>query len=393
MRYRHRNHRPIPRRAPPGAATIVALVILLASVAASARGHNFGFTQVSLVLRPDATFQASLRLDLDALALGVAPDSDDAELVAVLGGLSEAELAERIEGLRSLLARRVRILFDGARAEDVQIDFPDRAAGLTRNATPPTFLGVRAWLAGKVPAGATQVSFRASRAFAPVQLTIVDEGSGATVLEPLARGDESTPFALDPAARPIAADSAMAAGLRYARLGFLHIIPAGLDHILFVLGLFLLSARLRPILLQVSAFTVAHTATLGLSALGVVELPGSIVEPLIALSIAYVGLENAITERLRGWRPVLVFAFGLLHGLGFAGVLGEIGLPQGQALAALLGFNVGVELGQLAVIGAAILAVGRFRKRPWYRTHVVVPVSLSIAAIGFYWFATRALIG
>ena len=371
---------------------IAALVIGLTSVAASAGGHNFGFTRVSLVLRPDATFQASMQLDLDALALGAAPASDDAELVAALTGLSEAQLAERIEGLRNLLERRVRILFDGVRAE-VRIDFPDRAAGLTRNASPPTFLGVRAWLAGAVPSGAKQVSFRASRAFAPVQLTIVDERSGTTASEPLARGDESTPFALDAALRPTASTSSVAASLRYARLGFLHIIPAGVDHILFVLGLFLLSAQLRPLLLQVSAFTIAHTATLALSALGVLQLSASIVEPLIALSIAYVGLENALTDRLRPWRPLLVFAFGLLHGLGFAGVLGEIGLPPGQALGALLGFNVGVELGQLAVIGGAVLAIGGFRNHPWYRRRIVVPASLTIAAVGLYWFAARTLGG
>ncbi len=331
-----------------------------------------------------------MQLDLDALALGAAPDSDDAELVAALAGLSDAQLAERVDGLRRLLERRVRILFDGERA-DFRIEFPDRAAGLTRNASPPTFLGIRAWLAGSVPAGATQVSFRASRAFAPVQLTIVDERSGATTREPLARGDESTPFTLDPAARSTASESSIAASLRYARLGFLHIIPAGLDHIMFVLGLFLLSAQLRPLLLQVSAFTVAHTATLGLSAAGVVQLPASFVEPLIALSIAYVGLENAMTDQLRAWRPVLVFAFGLLHGLGFAGVLGEIGLPPDQALGALLGFNVGVELGQLAVIAGAMLAVGSFRNRSWYRRRIVVPASLSIAAVGLYWVVSRTI--
>lgn len=392
MSYRPRPQGPSVRRRLSRSATIAALAIVSALSVGSAAGHDFGFTEVSLVLRPDATFQANMQLDLDALALGVAPDSDDAELVAVLAGLPESQLAELVDDLRSLLERRVRVLFDGVRA-DVRIEFPDRAAGLTRNASPPTFLGVRAWLAGTVPADAEHVSFRASRAFAPVQLSILDERSGATAREPLARGDESTPFALDPASQQRAPVSSLRASLQYARLGFLHIIPAGLDHMLFVLGLFLLSARLRPLLLQVSAFTLAHTVTLALSALGVVQLPASIVEPLIALSIAYVGIENAITDRLHSWRPMLVFAFGLLHGLGFAGVLGEIGLPQDQALSPLLGFNIGVELGQLAVIGGAILIVGSFRDRPWYRRRIVIPGSLAIATVGFYWFVARAFAG
>ncbi len=382
-RLRHRLRRPT---------AIAALAFIALLTAASAGAHSFGVTLVTLVLRTDGNFQASMQLDLDALALGVAPDSDDAELVAALAGMSDAEITERTDALRQLLQRRVRILFDGERT-DVRIQFPDRAAGLTRNATPPTFLGIRAWLAGSVPSGAQQVSFRASRAFLPVQLTVVDERTGTTVREPLARGDESTPFPLDPELQPDAPEGQVATLLGYVRLGFLHIIPAGVDHMLFVLGLFLLSTRLGPLLLQVSAFTVAHTVTLALSALGFVQLTPAIVEPLIALSIAYVGVENAITDELRSWRPLLVFVFGLLHGLGFAGVLGDIGLPAGRAMVALIGFNVGVELGQLAVIGAAILIFRRFQQRSWYRQRVAVPASLAIAAVGLFWFVTRALTG
>ncbi|MEM6734376.1 MAG: HupE/UreJ family protein, partial [Myxococcota bacterium] len=136
----------------------------------------------------------------------------------------------------------------------------------------------------------------------------------------------------------------------YLVQGVLHIVPKGLDHILFVLGLFLLSTAWKPLLWQVSAFTLAHSVTLGLSMAGVWQMPGHIVEPIIAASIVYVAVENIFTTDLNPWRPVLVFAFGLLHGLGFAGVLGEIGMPTDAFFTALLAFNVGVELGQLAVI-------------------------------------------
>ncbi len=143
----------------------------------------------------------------------------------------------------------------------------------------------------------------------------------------------------------------------YVPVGFDHIVPKGLDHILFVLGLFFLSTHFRPLLLQVTSFTVAHTITLALAALGYVSVPSSIVEPIIAASIVFVAVENILTRGLSPWRPLVVFCFGLLHGLGFASVLGQFGLPAGAFIPALIGFNVGVELGQLFVIAVALLCV------------------------------------
>src|SRR6185436_10418310 len=132
-------------------------------------------------------------------------------------------------------------------------------------------------------------------------------------------------------------------------------VPLGLDHILFVLGMFLLSPRLKPVLSQVTAFTLAHSITLGLAMYGVLALSPRIVEPLIALSIAWIAVENLTTTTLRPWRIAVVFGFGLLHGMGFAGVLHELGLPRAEFLPALVSFNVGVECGQLLVIGVAYL--------------------------------------
>lgn len=181
--------------------------------------------------------------------------------------------------------------------------------------------------------------------------------------------------------------------VQYIPVGFDHIVPKGLDHILFVLGLFFLSTRLRPLLVQVSAFTVAHTVTLALGALGYVQVPASIVEPVIAASIVFVAVENILSQGLSPWRPVIVFGFGLLHGLGFASVLGEFGLPEGAFVPALIGFNVGVELGQLFVIAVAFVAVGYwFRDRPWYRARIAVPASAAIAAVGAWWVVERVFL-
>src|SRR4030095_9413338 len=159
----------------------------------------------------------------------------------------------------------------------------------------------------------------------------------------------------------------------------------GLDHMLFVLGIYLLSRRARSVLWQVSAFTIAHSITLGLSMYGMIAVSPRIVEPLIALSIAYVAVENIFLSELRSWRVALVFAFGLLHGLAFAGARKELGLPRAEFATALVTFNVGVEAGQLAVISTAFLLVGwRCANRAWYRSRIVVPASALIACVSAY---------
>ncbi len=180
---------------------------------------------------------------------------------------------------------------------------------------------------------------------------------------------------------------------QYLALGFTHIVPRGVDHILFVLGLWLLSLKPSTILKQVTAFTVAHSITLGLTIYGVVALSPRIVEPLIALSIVYVTAENLFLTEAKPWRIAVVFCFGLLHGMGFAGVLRELGLPRSEFLTALLSFNVGVEAGQLTVIGAAYLLVGRwFGKEPWYRRWITLPASAMIGVVGLYWTVQRLLL-
>lgn len=179
---------------------------------------------------------------------------------------------------------------------------------------------------------------------------------------------------------------------QYLVLGFTHIVPLGLDHILFVLGMFLLTPRVKAVLTQVTAFTVAHSITLGLTMYGLVALSPRIVEPLIALSIAWVAVENLTTTKLRPWRVAVVFAFGLLHGMGFAGVLSELGLPRAEFVPALISFNAGVECGQLLVIAAAwLLVVSWAERRAWYRPRVVVPASMAIALTGLIWTVQRFL--
>jgi len=176
----------------------------------------------------------------------------------------------------------------------------------------------------------------------------------------------------------------------YLKLGIRHIIPDGLDHILFVVGLCLLSPRVKAILWQATAFTVAHTITLALSMKNLIVAPPAIVEPIIALSIMFVAVENILFNQLKPWRVAIVFMFGLIHGMGFASSLNEIGLPRNKFLTSILSFNIGVEIGQVIVIAAIFaLLIAPFGKKPWFRSKVVVPLSAIIALIAAYWTIAR----
>lgn len=180
------------------------------------------------------------------------------------------------------------------------------------------------------------------------------------------------------------------AAFLYVKLGYEHILPMGLDHILFVLSLFLLNPKLKPVLWQATAFTAAHTITLGLSMYKIINPPSNIVEPLIALSILYVALENIFSPRLKATRIGVVFLFGLVHGMGFASALGQMGLPQNAYFTSLLMFNLGVELGQMTVILAAFFLLAKwFGDKPYYRKAIVIPLSVLICLVAAWWFIER----
>ena len=205
----------------------------------------------------------------------------------------------------------------------------------------------------------------------------------------LAAGELSAPILRD----GVTAVSTPKLIVNYIIIGFEHIIPKGLDHILFVFGLFLFATRFSQLAAQISLFTIAHTITLALASLSIVSVPSSIVEPIIALSITYVALETLWHKRV-GWsRLTIIFGFGLLHGLGFASVLLEIGLSPQHFITSLIAFNVGVELGQIAVLLIAYLLIGIwFSKRRYYRSVVQIPASLIVASIGAWWFIERTFL-
>lgn len=229
---------------------------------------------------------------------------------------------------------------------------------------------------------------------------------GETALDPalceaLSALDSADPGGdLSPEAQSLLADLEGRTALQtlslYIRIGIEHIVPGGLDHILFVLGIVLSTPRLKSLALQISAFTVAHTATLALAATGIVSPPAAIVEPLIAASIAFVAFEALFLKEPPSWRLALVFAFGLVHGLGFAGAFGELGLPQAQFWPGLVGFNIGVEIGQIGVAVLAMtgiwLAARETATMPGgHPRWIVWPAAAVISATGLFWTFERVL--
>ena len=239
-------------------------------------------------------------------------------------------------------------------------------------------------LSATLPEGDAPVVFGWSADLGP--LVVRQQGAENAYSGYLVAGDLSDPI-------PRTGGEAQTAGeafFDYIGVGFDHIIPLGLDHILFVLGLFFLALKMGPLLWQITAFTLAHTVTLALGALDIVRVSPDIVEPLIAASIVYVGIENVLSRGLTPWRPFVVFCFGLLHGLGFASVLSDFGLGADHFVPKLIGFNLGVEIGQLAVIGTAFIAFGvLFGSHAWYRRRISAPVSIGISVIALFWVFER----
>ncbi len=343
-----------------------------------AHAHELGKVQVYATFLKDGTYRIDVPIDPEHLTPG---DFGGPAGATRHGAI--ARLTPEVEGKYGKFLRNfvdgATVSFDGKPVEpQAEIAPPDKDALPGRTTLR---------LHGSIPGGAHAFTWVETQRLGSYPLVLQNEGDESAEWGWLEGGKQSPPFSLSKAVVP---PTRWQVVKLYLKLGFTHIVPEGPDHILFVLGIFLLSRRVKPILQQVTAFTVAHTLTLGLSIYGVVSLPPSIVEPLIALSIVFVAVENILTPELKPSRIALVFAFGLLHGLGFAGVLSQLGLPRSEFLTALLSFNLGVEAGQLTVISIAFLLVGLpFRSQSWYRRRVVVPASFLIAAVGLYWSVQR----
>src|SRR5262245_55850919 len=356
--------------------TVIVLVGLML-VSAPGSAHELGKTQATATLRNGA-YEVDVSVDPDALLTTL--EAYGGIVRTVRYGRNDRN--RRITELADIFLSRTQVRFDG---QPVSPAFEYRPAPPFDDlAQTPSIIRLR----GQIPADARTFSFNYGLALGTYALNIrIDEGAVRTLWIVGAASSEPVPLGA-PAPPPGQLDVAV----QYLVLGFTHILPNGFDHVLFVIGVFLLTAGWRSILAQVSTFTVAHSLTLALTTYGLVSLPAKVVEPMIALSIAYVAIENVLVSDVKPWRLALVFSFGLLHGMGFAGVLREVGLPRPSFLTALVTFNLGVEAGQLTVIAiAAAVAAGWQRDRVLYRRFVVQPASVAMALVGLFWTVQRAL--
>ena len=346
------------------------------------RAHEIGTTRVAVLFQEARTYDIEIVTDAAALVEKLeagAPKNRRTE--SAPADVSRAHLQSLLSSFDDTFRRRVKISFD---ASEVR---PAIAYSVTTGNDGASAAVATIRLTGQIPPDARTFTWTYAWTFASYAMTVRGAASENRATAWLEGGQSSEPFALASPGRPV---DRLGTARRYLTLGFTHIVPHGLDHMLFVLGIYLLSGRARSVLWQVSAFTVAHSMTLGLSMYGLIAVSPRIVEPMIALSIAYVAIENIFLSELKSWRVVLVFAFGLLHGMGFAGALKDLGLPRSELVTALLMFNVGVEAGQLVVIGAAFTLVGwHCASREWYRSRIVVPVSMLIASTAIYWTIER----
>lgn len=348
---------------------------------------------IEISINANSTYRIEVHASIEAILTGIdgryknTKDAPQAEEYDALRVLQAPELLTEFEKFKTEYAQAIELRFDDERTSlrVTEVDIPE--PGYTK--VPRMSLIV---LEGKADRSAERLDWYYPARFGDnaVRVRQVDEVNEQwhwSEWQWLRKDERSEPFSLTEIfhKRPVWKTIST-----YVVSGFEHILPMGLDHILFIVGIFLLSVHMKPLLWQVTMFTVAHTITLGLAMAGYIQLPANIVEPLIALSIAYVGIENIWHKHLHKSRLVLVFAFGLLHGMGFASVLQEFGMPDDAFMTALISFNVGVELGQLTIILLAFLAVGVwFRNKPWYRQVVIIPGSLAIALAGLYWTFER----
>ena len=365
--------------------------LLAALLPPAAHSHPAAFTTLQIKVEADGHFHASVNIDILSFALGeTSLKTSNDELEALLAGPREtlaADLADAGEHFR----HEVVVRTDAGDAAITSWTLPDLAqvdAVLAQHLHPRILVFGDISFSGTLPANARTLAIRLPYVLGDT-VHVLDLPGGSSHDEPVSAGEYSTQIsiALQP---PCAGDRLVALG-RYLIVGFHHIVPEGQDHILFVLGIFLFSARLKPLLWQVSAFTLAHSITLGLALYGVVRLPSAITEPLIAASIVFVAVENIFTSEIKPWRYAVVFCFGLVHGLGFASAFAKVGLPREHFLVGLIGFNLGVECGQLAVIAGTFLIVGWFQNRSWYRRAIVIPASSVIALIALFWTIQRVV--
>jgi hydrogenase/urease accessory protein HupE len=361
----------------PLALAAAASLLLFLLATPSALAHEVGLSRGEYAVA-GSTVTAQLtfaRRDVIGLVAGLDADHD--------GALTAAELAQDRDAINGALVARIKVTGDDVACpgelEEARLAEDD---GVTLKATyrcpaAPQKVNVDVGLISDLPMGHRHLAHFDGKT-----------GPSDAVISVRNRGFafESTPGQAPSSTAPPKAS--YRGKLSFFPMGIEHILT-GYDHLVFLLGLVIVGGRWRSLLMVVTAFTLAHSITLALAALGVWAPSPRIVEPAIALSIAYVGVENFFVKNAeKRWR--ITFPFGLIHGFGFAGALQEVAMPKADVPYALVLFNVGVEAGQLAVLALVLPLIYLLRKRAWFRDQGVKVISGAIAVAGVVWFVSRA---
>ncbi|MBL8556567.1 MAG: HupE/UreJ family protein [Phenylobacterium sp.] len=365
--------------------------LLLVVAAAPAQAHNLPYALVDLRIGPGGKLDIALRCHLTPLVQGLPQGASDDAVAARLMAMSDTEIAARSAEVAGQIRAMLSLRADG-RLIDVAVRMPTpgqiRAEAATPRLSPMPSEPIA--ITAQAPAGTTVVDIALPPSLGPAVLS-TRYPDGTTTTAPIPDGQRSPDLRL---AGPSPVLDHLDAVLRFVRLGFGHILPGGLDHILFVVALAIGAPRLGPLVKLATAFTLAHSLTLSLAALGFVSAPASLVEPAITLSIAVAAiLSFRAASGDVGWvRLGVVFGFGLLHGLGFAGALAETGLPRGAELTALAAFNVGIELAQIAVIVLVLAALRLATLLTRDPLLISRPVTACVAVAGLLWTAQRLVL-
>lgn len=335
--------------------------------------HDPGLSTATVQLRPDGA-DVALVLSVKDAAIVAKPDANQ------VGQSSSTNVEQR---LRSAAHEALQVKCDG---QLIPVEVAACSFDSNNNATVQLRLRARdfstltiqsRWL-GLLPPGHRQ-------------FVSVRDAKGRLLTEKLlSANSDSVSVALDASDTKPAHAATENSFLGFVLLGVKHILT-GYDHVLFLISLLVVSRNFVSTLKVITCFTVAHSITLALAALGVVNVPSSIVEPIIAASIIYVGIENLMRGDAPKGRGLLTFAFGLIHGLGFASVLRELGVGSTarEIAAPLLAFNLGVEFGQLLIAALVLPLIWKFSERPGFARRWLPACSVLMALAGGYWLVQR----
>jgi hypothetical protein len=328
-------------------------IVAMLSLGVVLRAHDAEHTAVSITFASDGAFVIEVANDPNWLLLRLESferiESPGEVPLTSTGSRDPSERDARLQELAPLFMDRIVFFVDGHEVRPVSTEYTPPPNSAT--ATP--LAGFR--LRGRVAPDARVLRWYYGMVLDPYPLAI-NRADGRSVTEWIVAGDAWSGV-IDLTGQFVVATPRELA-LRYLWLGYANILPRGVGHVLFIVGLCLLGAARSAMARQVAAFTIAHLIALWLTAYGVISLPPRVLAILMAASVAYVVVENLLTRDLKPWRLPAIFAFGLIHGIVFGTTISRLALPSPERLAATIWMTIGTEAAQATVLGAAMLLVG-----------------------------------